>query len=94
MTTYDAHKLSAAEYADLFCSRGRLTFQDKKLRDEVFRILRKRNVKCRKTSIRNQLLHPEYVADYEGRVETGFGNTMYKTHFSALYSIEQECYDY
>lgn len=49
----------------------------------------------RKTSIRNQLLHPMYVSDYEtetGKVLTdadkGFGNTIYKTYFAALYQIE------
>ena len=43
----------------------------------------------RRTSIRNQLLHPQYVADFpdkEAQADNGLGNTLYKTHFAVLYS--------
>jgi len=51
----------------------------------------------KKSSIRNQLLHPMYVEDYE--IETGhkltmadkgFGNDIYKTYFSVLYEIAEK----
>lgn len=51
--------------------------------------------KGKRSSVRGQLLHPMYVEDYEtvtGRVLTaadkGFGNTIYKTPFAVLYTLE------
>lgn len=50
--------------------------------------------KIRKSSIRGQEVHPEYVDDYEQIVrpltsmDTGFGNIMYKTYFKVLYLID------
>jgi hypothetical protein len=49
----------------------------------------------RRSSIKNQLLHPQYVEDYEKETgvtltvaDCGFGNTIYKTHFATLYKLE------
>lgn len=50
--------------------------------------------KIRKSSIRGQEVHPEYVDDYQQNVrplnamDTGFGNTMYRTYFKVLYLID------
>jgi hypothetical protein len=49
----------------------------------------------RRTASRGQQIHPMYVSDYEhvtGTVLTeadkGFGNTIYRTYFSVLYTWE------
>jgi len=54
---------------------------------EIRKLLKRR-------SERNQLLHPMYIEDFEketGKIlnesDKGFGNTIYKTYFSALYEI-------
>jgi len=44
-----------------------------------------------KSSIRNQLLHPQYIEDMKDTIsvkDKGFGNTIYKTHFSVLYKVD------
>ena len=60
-------------------------------RNAKARELQSRGFKVRKSSTRNQLLHPQYVEDYPRKLSTedcGFGNTIYKTHFSVLYEVE------
>lgn len=37
---------------------------------------------------RNQQLHPEYINDWDGPLETGFGNKQYRTVFKAIYILE------
>lgn len=70
---------------------GRNTFASKANRDAVFRRVRQLapDVQWTRGSIRNQLLHPEYVTDAPefARAQTGFGNTVYRSSWSALYSI-------
>lgn len=46
--------------------------------------------KGRRGTVTNQQLHPQYVEDFEGpeKYQTGFGNTVYKTPFAKLYTIE------
>jgi len=42
------------------------------------------------SSIRGQLLHPQYVRDYpnpEIQADNGIGNAHYKTYFKVLYSV-------
>ena len=69
--------------------RGRrLLFQDKAHRDEVYKELTRKGLTVKRGSRKGQVLHPEYVEDYEGEVETGFGNTMYQYMFPTLYTIE------
>lgn len=73
-------------------------FMKKENRDRVWKSIPKEERKrYRRTSVRNQLLHPMYVSDYEevtGHVltdeEKGFGNTLYKTYFSVLYEIAEK----
>lgn len=70
------------------------TFMVKANRDRFWRNLSKEaKTKLRRTSMRNQLLHPMYVDDYPralSKEETGFGNTLYRTYFSAIYLIEKK----
>lgn len=63
-------------------------FQSKANRDAKVRELKAQGKNVTKTSICNQLVHPQYVKDYQGSYETGFGNTDYKTPFSVLYSYD------
>jgi hypothetical protein len=67
-------------------------FQTKEARDQAYRDLLAQGIAKRditRTSHRNQLLHPMYVEDYTGleKHDTGFGNTVYKTHFAVLYVL-------
>ncbi len=32
-------------------------------------------------------MHPQYIRDFEGRYETGFGNTDYRTLFPVVYEV-------
>jgi len=71
-------------------------FMSKKNRDQAWKDLGKEEkARHRRSSMRGQQLHPQYVDDWEqetGRSlsesEKGFGNTIYKTFFGVLYSIE------
>jgi hypothetical protein len=47
--------------------------------------------KYKKSSSRNQLLHPMHLEDFEGpeKYDAGIGNNVYKTFFSAVYKIEE-----
>lgn len=69
-----------------------MLFMKKENRDRVAReILQRTGIKHRKSSIKNQLLHPQYVEDWPHTLsddDYGFGNTIYKTHFSMLYILE------
>jgi len=73
------------------------SFMTKAARDARARELTARGFRVRKSSIRNQQTHPMYVADYESvtgirltQADCGFGNTIYKTHFPVLYSVDYE----
>lgn len=70
----------------------RRKFQSKANRDAAAKHLRimygKDNVRA--SSMRNQNLHPQYIEDWEGEVETGFGNTQYNTFFPAIYTVTVE----
>lgn len=65
---------------------------NKKTRDEEVKKINANGKKVRKTSIRNQCLHPQYVVDFpnqEIKNDNEFGNVHYQTHFSVLYSMEK-----
>lgn len=71
------------------------TFMNKTNRDERARELKEEGYTVKKSSVRNQLLHPMYIKDYEketkiklSQADKGFGNTIYKTHFSAIYIVK------
>ena len=66
-------------------------FMNRKNRDNEFKRLKTQGHNVRRSSTRNQLLHPMYDEDWPYPIsneDKGFGNTIYKTHFSVLYSIE------
>jgi len=67
---------------------------NRKNRDAAWKALGGKTSGWTRSSIRNQLLHPMYVEDYEketGRTlqaeDKGFGNTIYKTPFAVLYTL-------
>ncbi len=64
-------------------------FKSRSLRDAEAKRLKAEGYKTYRTSTRNQLLHPQYVEDEAEylREQTGFGNTVYKTHYAVLYEV-------
>jgi hypothetical protein len=78
-----------ADAVQRFRVKGRLTFMSKVNRDRAFDLLKGAGVVARKTASSNVRLHPEYVEDYVGEIETGFGNSMYQTPFKKIYKIER-----
>lgn len=62
-------------------------FLSREKRDEAYNAAGRRG---RRGVVRNQQLHPMYVEDFEGpeKDDRGFGNTVYKTHFSKLYTLD------
>jgi len=65
-------------------------YMNRKSRDARARSLKASGFKVRRSSIRNQQLHPQYVADYTYELtaqERGFGNTIYRTLFPVLYLV-------
>ena len=69
-------------------SRKHLVFQSKANRDRAFTMVKAAGLNARRSTSRNQQVHPEYVEDYVGKIETGFGNVMYETVFPVLYRLE------
>lgn len=75
----------------------RANYMNKENRDKALKnMLPEEKKRHKKSSIRNQLLHPMYILDYEKETgivlteaDKGFGNTIYKTQFAAIYSIEE-----
>lgn len=67
-------------------------YMNKENRDRRFKELKEQGHRVRKSSRKNQLLHPQYVKDFEGpeKEDTGIGNNVYKTYFSTLYIIENQ----
>jgi len=52
--------------------------------------LQARGYQVRRSSVRNQQLHPMYVEDRKAGLSDmnkGFGNTIYKTFFAVLYEV-------
>lgn len=87
MQVREAVAKTAVQYAEEVQFRGQGTFQSKAMRDEVVQILLGLGFSVHKSSISAQNLHPEYVTDYVGRLETGFGNSQYMTYWSRLYEV-------
>lgn len=80
--------MTVEQYADRFGGFCGLTFQSKETRDAVAAELKKRGKSFKKCSTRGQRMHPEYVTDFVGTYETGFGNQDYLTTWKVLYTIE------
>lgn len=75
----------------------RTLYMNRATRDAEFKRLGGTKAGYRKTSIRNQNLHPQYVTDYTRetgveltREDCGLGNTIYQTFFGALYGIGKD----
>ena len=67
------------------------SYMNKNNRDGKYKELKLQGYKVRRTSIRNQLLHPMYIIDYpnkEVQQDQGVFNTVYKTYFSVIYTVE------
>ena len=66
-------------------------WNSKEKRDTRAKQLQRAGFKVRRSSIRNQELHPMYVEDLKSSLseaDKGFGNTIYKTYFAVLYQVE------
>ena len=63
------------------------TYQNRNLRDARAKELKALGFAVRKSSIRNQLLHPMYVTDAGFHGDRCFGNCDYKTSFAVLYIL-------
>jgi hypothetical protein len=87
ITTYK-NTYEPNETATITENQGRTHFKNKEHRDEVAKILKSKGYKIKMDMSHNQRLHPEYIADYEGTYETGFGNADYQTFWNKLYNIE------
>ncbi len=83
--TVTAQSKTNDELADEFTDRAH--YMDKRTRDAVYRILLARGKKVLRGSSRGTQLHPEFVSDFVGTYETGFGNTDYQRSWDVLYSI-------
>jgi hypothetical protein len=68
--------------------KRRLHFQSKENRDKAYKLMKAKGLNVKRRSSIGQQIHPEYVEDYEGEIETGFGNTMYQRSFPVLYNLE------
>lgn len=69
--------------------RRRELYETKEKRDKRFKELKaKYGDKFQKRRSVGQILHPMYVKDYKGELDTGIGNVQYKTMFPVLYRIE------
>jgi hypothetical protein len=62
-------------------------FMSREKRDKAWVESGKKGIRGR--DLRQQL-HPQYVEDFEGpeKEQTGLGNTVYKTYFAVLYTID------
>jgi hypothetical protein len=76
--------------------RYHLLFANKDNRDRRYRELKANGIReVFRSSVRNQQLHPMYVEDRREGVseaDKGFGNTIYKTYFSVLYTLDWTVY--
>jgi hypothetical protein len=68
----------------------RLHFQSKEKRDAKYKELKSQGHNLTKSRSTGSILHPEYIADYQGieKEDNKFGNTLYKTEWGVLYSLE------
>lgn len=72
--------------------RGRGLFCKKENRNAVAKLLKSQGYTVKITSDRGSRLHPQYVADFVGTYETGFGNCDYMTNWGTLFCIEIQSY--
>ena len=58
------------------------TFQSKKTRDRIARECKACGMQVKRRSVRNQILHPQYVEDFVG------SDPDHRKHFAILYTLE------
>ena len=63
-------------------------YQHKENRDAAAQAYTAQGYKVRRRSQQAQLMHPMYIKDWKGELDTGFGNTQYQTYFAVVYSLE------
>jgi len=66
------------------------TYASKERRDTRAKELKALGQTVKKSSMRNQCLHPMYLADERDHIaqeDLGFGNTLYKTMYPAIYTV-------
>jgi hypothetical protein len=80
--TIEAHATDVCVYGRMGC-----LFQSKETRDAVAKWLKAKGIKTKKGTSRGQQLHPEFVQDFVGTYETGFGNADYQTRWGTLYRL-------
>jgi hypothetical protein len=84
--------VNKSDYTDQAVSRIRmnhdLVYQNKENRDKAFALVKVAGINAKKGSVTCQQLHPEYIEDYVGEIQTGFGNTMYEMFWAKLYKLE------
>ncbi len=63
----------------------------KDLRDLRNKELKAKGINTFRRSTGPQYIHPQYIKDFVGpeKLDTGFGNTVYKTYFKNLYAVEE-----
>lgn len=79
---------SAYHYRAEVLLKRKGTFTDKRERDLVKHGLRSLGYKVKCGSMKMQRLHPEYITDFIGTYETGFGNSDYERIWGTLYTVE------
>jgi hypothetical protein len=66
------------------------SYKSLKNRNRMAKKLKAAGHQVRRYSLRNQLVHPQYIEDEANDLkgQTGFGNQVYKTHYPVIYIVE------
>ena len=69
---------------------NKLTYKHKANRDAKAKELKAEGRLVKKSSSRNQCIHPQYIEDEDPglRQQTGMGNPAYKTLYPVIYHVE------
>jgi len=76
------------ELINIFEIKRSLRFINLKTRNRINKRLKAKGYNTRIRTANNQLIHPEYIQDWEKEYKTGIGNTDYKTFISSIYCVE------
>ncbi len=83
-------KDTTEEVRDRIANRKILHYQKKENRNKAYILLKNVGIMPEKSTSSNCQIHPEYIEDYAGTIEVGFGNSMYLTYFKKLYDLKRE----
>lgn len=70
---------------------NQLLFANKANRDARYAEMKAQGIVAKRGSIRGQCIHPMYIEDEKqglSKEDCGFGNTIYKTLYGTLYTLE------